>query len=68
MAQKGICGYVANTHQSLISSNLSNDNKYNSDVDDPNGNGTTTDLLTCPVLTKTELTDGGESRRGQHLP
>jgi len=29
MAQKGICGYVANTHLSLISVDLENDNKYN---------------------------------------
>ena len=61
MAQKGICGYVANTHQGLISTNLDNDNKYNTDVDDPMGNGTATDLLTVPILCKNELSDGGAS-------
>jgi hypothetical protein len=68
MAQKGICGYVANTHQSLISSDLADDNKYNPEVDDFQGNGTAVDILTSPVLCSDELEEGNEKRKGMHLP
>ena len=68
MAQKGICGYVANTHQSRITSNVEEENKFNADVDDPKGEGKTTDLLTCPVRCIEEEDASVMKAKGMHLP
>ena len=47
-AQKGICGYVANTGLYLITDNVEEDTRFNHDIDDPQGENTRF-LLTAPL-------------------
>lgn len=53
-SQKGIVGYVANTFSSLISGKVQDDTRFNPEVDDPAGGGSTKYLITAPVECKDE--------------